>query len=134
MSHFSEFLGNLNRQTSATKAVVGLAFGLSCLMAFSTGVGGATLTESIYAKISGKSTNPVIIDSAENGKAPTTLKVEIVRNGNTLCQGERATKEQETRSYSVDRPLANCPPLKVGDVVRATWTQSSEVNISFKEP
>jgi hypothetical protein len=138
-SHFSDFLRTLRHQSPMMKTAITIVVLASCFFVFSMGVGVASLQESIIVAVNGRQATPIVIEPSGGSpmKGPTTLKVEIVRNGNTLCQGERAPdvgSEKFDRTYSIERPIADCPPLRVGDTVRATWIQSSEVNISFKEP
>lgn len=94
---------------------------------------------SAYQTLSGKvelASANVLVTPTESVSSPARLKVEIVRNGKTLCAGE-GEPEAKTKGYSTDYSLedpvtASCPPLRVGDTVRATWIQSSKVNISSR--
>ena len=133
-SHLRQRFATLPRtmQTGVVIAMVFVGYGF-----FATGVGSATLTETIIAAVQNKPMAPVLIGSQEGNAAPTTLKVEIVRNGDTICEGERTPTEKPEKanpSWMIERPIADCPPLRVGDTVRATWIQQTEVNISFRDP
>lgn len=103
------------------------------VFAFTVGAGAAAV---VQANITHDNTAPIVIQSDDSVKTPATLKVEILRNGNTICQGVNTPAVDHSdysMKYIIERPIVDCPPLRIGDTVRATWIQSSEVNISFKE-
>ena len=135
MKGFREFIGKIRRQSAPMKMLMTVALTLTGLMAFSMGVGGAAITESI-AMTASAAKQPILLERADAIKNPTTLRVEIVREGNIICSGTATPSVTsigyETR-YSLDKPVANCPPLSAGDTVRSTWIQSSEVDISLRD-
>ena len=135
MKRFRTFIRTLRRLSAPMKVLVGIAILLAGVMSFSMGVGGATITQAAMAATGNDQSRPqpILIEQADAVKNPTTLRVEIVRGGEVIRAGTAppsiAEVGLETR-YSLEKPVANCPPLSSGDTVRSTWIQSSEVNIS----
>lgn len=121
-------------QSPGTKLAIGTTVTLASVFALCVGVGAASLQQTVAVALNGKNANPIMIGAADSNGAPTTLKVEIVRDGSTICQGENTPQVNSAFDrFSIERPIADCPKLQVGDTVRATWIQQNEVKISFRD-
>jgi hypothetical protein len=132
MSDFQHFKYRLVRLSLPLKLVMSGVLTTMGVLALTVGVGAATLIEAMNKTVSKNQQIVIKSNDAETLKG-TTLIVEIVRDGTTICRGEGSPSIEESsysKYYSIERPVAECPPLKHGDSVRATWLQSSEVTIS----
>lgn len=66
---------------------------------------------------------------------PPMLRVEIIRDGETICESiERPTinTSKTFTEYSLNRPIAGCPNVEKGDIVKAVWTFHNEVEVSAR--
>ncbi len=129
MSDFQHFRYRVSRLSLPMKLTLSGMLTTLGVLAFTVGVGASTLVEAVK-KVK---PNQQIVINPEETITGTTLIVEIVRDGMTICRGEGLPSVDEssyTKQYSIEKPIAKCPTIKHGDSVKATWVQSSEVTIS----
>lgn len=129
--HVKQGVSGLSLPLKLTLA--GIIASLSVL-SLTLGVGAASLTETAIKFAYSEEAAPIYLTPERSVSRDTTVVVEIIRNGATICMGEGTPmpKNYYSNQYSVEKPIANCPPLKHGDSVRATWQKSSEITISTR--
>ncbi|QIG70377.1 hypothetical protein EVB87_277 [Rhizobium phage RHph_N28_1] len=127
MNSFRELTPRMKVITAAILGLVG-----------SAALGGGILAASLQEAISqtppdtSASTKLLVAPSASSANASVTLRVEVVRDGETLCRGEGTPSMYESgyqNEYYL-KPITDCPQLQDGDAVGVTWIQSTKVNIS----
>lgn len=129
MSDFQHFRYRVSRLSFPMKLAMSGVLSTLGVLAFTVGVGASSLVEAV------KNSKPAqqIVINPEETITGTTLIVEILREGTTICRGEGLPSIDESsyvKQYSIEKPVVNCPPIKHGDSVKATWVQSSEITIS----
>lgn len=130
---FRQLKSNIKLTHKAKRRVV-VFFGIVVfsVLAFTLGVGASTLQSAVEAKlftpVSNLATN-IKVMSGNPAKA-TTVRVEVVRNGEVVCSAPELNIS-DTDNYTESKPMSSCPPLRDDDVFRAIWQQTNEIKISY---
>lgn len=125
-------------QTTRLRLIAAAVVSTLSVLTFTVGVGAASLVDSVMYHATGKAASnqvkSIMISPLGNSVNPATLKVEVVREGKTLCTGASAVPTSSNGyaiEYSMEKPMSDCPVIRTGDVVKATLLQSNEINISY---
>lgn len=108
-------------------------------LSIALGAGTATVVGAVSFYTTGKvpagQVKSIVVEPMGTVANPITLKVEIIRDGTTICTGTSAAPTKNSSGYTIEytmvKPMSNCPPLESNDLVRATLSQSNEINISY---